>query len=115
MATSTLDIRAMLTALLDITKEQSKLLEAEDYEGFETLLQDRQLIIDDLLQVDIVDQADREMLKHIIEINDENVAKYKEEFEQVKAEICKLNKAKRMAQQYEDPYDRLNTGFYFNK
>lgn len=110
-----------LLKLLEITKEQKRVLKKEEIEQFEVLLQERQVLMDQIDKLHQINpeyrqQKEEEILKQIIKLDEENRIEYNKQYNEVQENLKKLRAQKRVGQIYSNPYERSQEeGIFFDK
>lgn len=118
----------LIKELLELTKQQSVALQEENIEAFGGLLQQRQVIIDRMIELESLYpklklEKDEVLLKELVELDARNNAEYKRQFEEVRSrleetrkEISQMRKRQQVSNIYSNPYDfSQEEGIFFDK
>lgn len=111
-------IKQYLNQLLNITKEQNKVLFEDDYEKFISLLEERQVVVDQIEEVNKIQaftNEERAILLEVKKLDEENTKEYNRQLEEVKEELRRINQMKEKNIQYINPYEAFSKGIYFDR
>lgn len=110
--------------LIRLTKLQTKSLEMDDLELFITILEQRKDVLDIVegipqhmvLLPPEEEKEERELLKELIKLDNENKAKLGNSMEEVKEELRKIRQHKKTSDNYNKRYDiSQEEGMFFDK
>ncbi|WP_069998861.1 hypothetical protein [Cellulosilyticum sp. I15G10I2] len=99
----------LLLQMLEVTKLQQTALESEDIDQFQSLMQTKQVIIDQIDQLTnavprVLEEADREILLEIAKIDQQNQKEFNMQLDEVKLQLRKIRQLKKRDTMYSNPY-----------
>lgn len=113
--------KPILYKILELTNQQTKALETENLEMFESLMQEKQIEIDKLevlSQGQNQDKTSEEngILREIIERDKANRIEFTRQFEEVQKKMRQIRSQKKAGHVYSNPYDiSREEGIFFDK
>ena len=111
----------LLHELLEITKHQEELIAGEEVEAYIELIDKRQLIMDQIDQINesnpqVLDTDERNILLQIKEIDDKNNREFQVQLEKVKNQLKQVRMNMQRANQYNNPYGGIQEeGLFIDK
>jgi ribosomal protein L29 len=111
----------LLQQILQITREQSVVLQEENMDEFDKLMEQKQVLmnqIDDLhvKEPELKKQKEEELLKEIITLDNQNQEEFNRQLQKVKADLTNLRNQRQVSDVYMNPYDRsYEEGILFDK
>lgn len=109
-----------LQELLEQTKQQNTYIFNGDYEKYIEVLENRQELFNKINDItkenEVFSQEEKYLIMEIKTINEENKKEYYRQFEEAKEQLNKINRAKRVGQQYINPYgEAFISGLHFDR
>lgn len=113
--------RELLLKILELTKLQAEILKEEKIEEFESILQDRQIVMD---QIDALHErcpelkSDRheDILQELRITEDENKKEFNRQLEEAKEKLKEVRQMKKREDVYSNPYGMYREeGLFFDK
>lgn len=107
--------------LLELTKLQEIALSNENMEAFNTLLNEREQVIEALKRLqqtypEIKEQYNQEMMMKIREIDSNNHVNFNKQFEEAKKKLKEIREMKKRERHYNNQYDiSWEEGIFFDK